>query len=61
MKLGIVIKDENNLFKNKVIEIIEKTKTNYYKNAFLRAEGDLKKTWNLIRGLTFVNRKAIFN
>ena len=41
-------------------KIIDKTKTSYYKDAFLRAEGDLKKTWNLIRGLTSVNnRKAI--
>lgn len=50
-KLGIVSKQENNIFKNKVTTKIRKAKTDYYSGEFEKNKSDIKKTWDTIYNL----------
>ena len=50
-KLGLISASENNIFKNKVKKIVEKSKHDYYKKSFENNKNDIKKTWNLIKKL----------
>ena len=50
---GIISKQENNTFKNKITKIIDKSKTAYYKDQFYKSRNDLNKTWKNIKNLAF--------
>ena len=54
-KLGIVSRQENNIFKNKVQKILYRIKLNYYRNLFEYNKTNIGKTWEIINSL--VNRK----
>ena len=45
-------RSENNCFKNKVKQIIDKAKSVYYRNAFQSCRNNLSSTWKLIKLLT---------
>ena len=51
-KLGIVSRQENNQFRNRVNQIIQKTKNQYYTKLFDLYKNSVSKTWNLINSLT---------
>ena len=61
LKLGLVTKEENNNFKNKIKKIIDKCKTNFYKREFMRVRGDLRKTWDFIHSLTSTKNYKIIS
>ena len=43
-RLGIVTKEENKIYRNKVQSIIKKCKINYYNALFFKLRGNLSKT-----------------
>ena len=51
-KLGFISQAENNLYKNKVNKIVNKTKTAYFKRLFERNSNNIKNTWKHIRNIT---------
>ena len=53
-KEGLITKEDNNFFKNRVQNIIRVAKKNYYKRAFEQSRGDLQRSWDLIKSLTGV-------
>ena len=55
-KLGLVSKQENNSFKNKVQKILSRQKLIYYQNLFERNKSNIGKTWQVINSL--VNRRT---
>ena len=55
--MGIVTKNENNIFKNKVKSIIFKAKFVYYKNLFDRNKQNTTKTWSNIRSIMSTNAR----
>ena len=56
MKMNLITKEENRIFKNKVNSIVRKAKNLYYKNKFNSCQSDLKKTWCLINDILSPNR-----
>ena len=56
-RLGVISKQENNAFKNRVLNKIKLAKRVYYKNKFESNNGNMKNTWSLIRELMLSNRK----
>ena len=48
---GIVTKQENNVFKNKIKTTINKAKHSYYKNVFDSSFGNMKLTWKILNNL----------
>ena len=57
LKLNFISVQENNLFRNKVTKILRKHKSNFRKALFLKYQGNLKKTWNLINVILSKNIK----
>ena len=51
LRLGIITNDENNAYKNRVKNILKKSKASYYKSLFNRNRNDIKKTWDIINNL----------
>ena len=47
-RMKLVTKRENNLFKNKVKTIVDKSKRNYFNNLLRESRGKIAKTWNII-------------
>ena len=67
-KLGIISKEENNRFKNKVKSIVHRDKLNYYKKLFNDNRNNIIQTWNVIKSIISQNpikkntiKKIIFN
>lgn len=54
-KLGLISRSDNNKFNNKVKNVIEKSKSSYFKNYFHLNRDNLRKTWKMIRNLAFSN------
>ena len=52
MRAGLISKETNNVFKNKVNKEINLAKNIFYRNVFNRYNKDMRKTWELIRSLT---------
>ena len=50
-RLGILTKDENKIYRNKLQSIIRKCKINYYNALFFKLKGNLSKTWRTIKSL----------
>ena len=50
-QLGVVTLTENNAFKNKVKNLLKKSKNSYYKLLFERNKNDIRNTWRLIKTL----------
>ena len=50
-KLGLISKNTNNHFKNKVSKIILNAKNKFYLNTFDRYKTDIKKSWETIKNL----------
>ena len=48
---GIVTKQENNVFKNKIKTTINKAKHSYYQNVFDSSFGNMKLTWKILNNL----------
>ena len=46
---GIVTREENSRFRNKVNSIVRKTKTNYYRTIFDKCRGNARQTWRNIK------------
>ena len=57
-KMGIVSKQENNRFKNRVKSIIDKSKLLYYRNLFNANRNNIIKTWSIIRSIISMNPKS---
>ena len=51
-KKGIISKELNNSYRNKVLAIIRKSKSNYFETSFKNCKNNIKNTWKLIKGLT---------
>ena len=51
-KRGIISKEENNSYINKVNSIISKAKVKYFKNKFYHCRNDIKKTWQNLKYFT---------
>ena len=50
-KRGLVSREENRRFGNRVKDIVRKSKLNYYRNAFNMETGNMRETWSLIKEL----------
>ena len=50
-RMGIISKNVNNNFKNKINSIVASAKSNYYKSCFNDCKNDIKKCWNTINYL----------
>ena len=50
-KLGIISKNLNNQFKNKVNCAVRKARNKYFLDAFERSLGDIRKSWNIMKKL----------
>ena len=48
-KLGLITKEENNRFKNRVKSIVDQSKIDYYKNMFHINRNNIVKTWSTIK------------
>ena len=56
LKLGLVTASENNRFKNRIKSVMQKAKKDYFNNYFYRNRTNLKKTWDMLKNLTFNNK-----
>ena len=54
---GIITKDENNAFKNKVTKIIDRTKIQYRKDLFNKCRNNIRTTWKHIKNIAFSSNK----
>ena len=55
LKIGIISKDENNTYKNKIKNIINRSKTQFFNNYFHKNRSNIKKTWDMINTLSSRN------
>ena len=61
-KLGLISRDSNNRFRNKVNSEVRKGKSNYFLYKFEQSILDIKKTWNIIKNLMgCTNKKNIID
>ena len=51
-KLGLISKQVNNQYRNKLTTIIRRSKELYYRNAFQNCRYSIKETWRLIKNIT---------
>ena len=51
LRLGVITKNENNVFKNKVKSTIDKAKSAYYKKVFNANIGNIRTTWKTLNNL----------
>ena len=61
MKINIISREENKIFRNKVNSIVRNAKTSYYKTKFRSYQSDVKNTWSLINDIIYPNRKKCKN
>ena len=50
-KMGLISREENNAFRNKVNIEVRGAKNNFNKNSFSAARSDMRKNWQLIHDL----------
>ena len=61
MKINIISREENKIFRNKVNSIVRNAKTSYYKTKFRSYQSDVKNTWSLINDIISPNRNKCKN
>ena len=56
LRNGLITRSENNLIKNKIKRIMDKTERKYYEIAFIKCKNNMKFTWNLLKSLNIRGR-----